>query len=188
MTHEEIMKASHKNEKHNNPVNNCMRQTKRSSTFIAKNTNEDTNNDNDIVTNDTGMNCRKEKQLKYIGSTQVYKDTIIGDIGSDLKKLRRPHKKIGNATVTLKKLGGFPWISKKELFEEHKNNWVGAYYEVNEGKLPHNANVIFSHVIEKVKTSENGAHAMKAQICPHGNKDNKNMIFEKIQLPLNSMQ
>lgn len=53
---------------------------------------------------------------------------IVGDIGLDLQKiLRRLHIKIENAPVTrIKQELLPPCISKKELFEEHKNNWVDA--------------------------------------------------------------
>lgn len=97
----------------------------------------------------------------------------MGDMTSNLQRiLHSLYKRIRNSITTIKKLEGAPsWITNKSLQEEHDNKWIGAYREVEENGLQKKDNVITSHVIYKVKTSEDGDNSMKVRIFPHGNKD-----------------
>lgn len=87
--------------------------------------------------------------MKENGDVQVCSDEVRGDIESDLQKiLDELSKKIYNGTVTINKLEWIPaWIINKALEPENNNNWSDANYEINERKIPRNANVIESHVI-----------------------------------------
>lgn len=79
---------------------------------------------------------------------------------------------IGKEQVTRGKLNFAPsWIVEEAFNKEYSSNWEDAYGEVNESAIPLNANVISSHVVYKIKTREDGSHALKARIVPHGNRD-----------------
>ena len=66
-----------------------------------------------------------------------------------------------------------PWIVTEAFDKEHSSNWVDAYEEIDGSSLPAHANVISSHVIYKVKTSEDGSRTLKPRIVPHGNRDSE---------------
>lgn len=130
------------------------------------------------ATTRTGCNDEQEKD---IGDTDMEDSQFIGDLESDQQKvLRNVHGMIGGRQVMLNELECAPsWLTGKALEKEHEENWADAYYEVSEDTLPANANIIGSHVVYKVKTSEQGEHRMKARICPHGNHDDQKNDIRK---------
>lgn len=54
---------------------------------------------------------------------------------------------------------------------EHEENWVGAYEEVDESKLPRGENVISSHVEFKIKENHEQRLKLKGRIVVNGNRD-----------------
>lgn len=81
---------------------------------------------------------------------------------------------IGKAQVTRNRLEfAPPWIVREVFDQEHSSNWADAYVEIDDSSLPAHANVISSHVIYKVKTSEDGLQTWKARIVPRGNRDSE---------------
>ena len=81
-------------------------------------------------------------------------------------------KTIGKEQVTRSRLESAPsWIVEEAFEKEHSSNWADAYNKVDDSSVPPNANVISSHTINKVKTSEDGTQTLKARIVPHGNRD-----------------
>lgn len=54
---------------------------------------------------------------------------------------------------------------------EHYHNWVDAYEAVPESGLRRNANIISSHVVFKIKTSNDGTLKLKGRMAVHGNPD-----------------
>lgn len=121
-------------------------------------------------------------KTKDIGDTKVdNSSSFVGELESDQQKvLRQVHGMIGGRQVMLNELECAPsWLTGKALLKEHDENWADAYYEVRENTLPPDANIISSHVVYKVKTSEQGEHRMKARICPHGNRDDRKNDIRK---------
>lgn len=119
------------------------------------------------ITND---NVHAEKD---IGDTHVETEHVTGEMVTDEQKvLSEIGDVIGNSQVTRKRLEFAPaWIVQKALQQEHENNWEMAYRYISEDIMPRNANVISSHVVYKVKTSEDGTMNLRARICPHGKRD-----------------
>lgn len=102
-------------------------------------------------------------------------------ISSDKSRiLNEIHGVIGSHQVSAGKLSFVPpWISEQAFETEHKNNWSDAYKEVPELEVPRYANVISSHVVYKVKTDKTGNRELKANIVPHGNRDNEKDTVRK---------
>ena len=79
---------------------------------------------------------------------------------------------VGSRQVTRSKLEfAPPWILDYAFDKEYKSNWVGSYIPVEEKDVPHDANIITSHVVYKIKTAEDGTRTLKSRIVPHGNRD-----------------
>ena len=109
-----------------------------------------------------------------IGTTTVLENhTPNRELSSDRTRVMEDMARtIGKAQVTSNKLEFAPsWIVEEAFNKEHTSNWADAYEVIDDSILPLRANVISSHVIYKVKTSEDGSHTLKARIVPHGNKD-----------------
>ena len=79
---------------------------------------------------------------------------------------------VGSKQVTRSKLEFAPsWILDDAFESEYEANWRESYKPVTEKDVPRHANIITSHVVYKIKTSENGTRTLKSRIVPHGNRD-----------------
>lgn len=78
------------------------------------------------------------------------------DIINDEEYVLRDIKSlIGSEQVTRKRLEGIlAWIVERALNVEQDDNWKDAYVEVPEGKVSRCENIIYSHVVYKLKVDE----------------------------------
>lgn len=94
---------------------------------------------------------------------------------SDRKRvMKKISNTIGKNQVNHGRLEFAPsWVVREAFDKEHGSNWANAYEQVDEAEVPTKANVIPSHVVYKVKTSEDGSQVLKARIVPNGNRDSE---------------
>ena len=79
---------------------------------------------------------------------------------------------VGSRKVTGSKLEfAPPWILDESFDEEYKSNWVDSYLPVKEMDVPHNAIIITSNVVYKIKTDEDEKRTLKSRVVPHRNRD-----------------
>lgn len=87
---------------------------------------------------------------------------------------------MGSKQLTRAKMSFAPaWILDSALKEELESNWTDTFDTVDERNVGHNANVIPSHVVYKVKNDENNVKITKARICPNGNRDRMKKTVRK---------
>lgn len=90
------------------------------------------------------------------------------------------YEKVGSQQVSRSKLEFAPsWILDEAFESEHNSNWADSYAEVVGSDVAHDANVVSSHVVYKIKTDEEGKRKLKARIVPHGNQDHDKDIIRK---------
>lgn len=68
-------------------------------------------------------------------------------------------------------------ISEKAFTKEYEENWAGDLQKVNEFGIIHEANIISSNVLYKIKTDEESTRKMKARLCPQGEEDKEKESF-----------
>lgn len=63
--------------------------------------------------------------------------------------------------------------------KEYESSWSDAFNLVEDKIVPRQNSIITSHVIYKIKTSEDGTHARKAIILLHRNRDSEKYNVRK---------
>ncbi len=120
---------------------------------------------------------------KDIGSTSTPREPpqLYAELQSRKQLvLQQIFDEIGTSQVNRKSLEfAPPWILETAFEEEHDGNWKEAYTIVPEKEVPAESNVISSHVVYKIKTSESGERKLKARIVPHGNRDKEKNDIRK---------
>lgn len=113
--------------------------------------------------------------------TPQYNPNIVATLQSDKAKiLESMYECIGSQQVIARKLEFAPqWILDEAFEEKYSANWTDSYVPVNERDVPNDANIITSHVVYKIKTSEDGSRKLKSRIVPHGNRDDKKDSIRK---------
>jgi len=66
---------------------------------------------------------------------------------------------------------GLPSFVQDNAYKTEEAKFLRTVRMIPPSKIPKGANVITSHVIYKVKQSDDGDLFLKARIAPHGNKD-----------------
>ena len=66
---------------------------------------------------------------------------------------------------------GLPSHTTENAYKKEENKFMRTVRLVPTSQVPKDANIITSHVIYKVKSSDEGDYYLKARIAPHGNKD-----------------
>lgn len=91
--------------------------------------------------------------------------------------LQRVYNRLGSSQFTKREVGEIPrWIFDESHAEEIQKNWVENKKDVPFNQVPHDANIIGSHIIYKVKPDEEDPKEqlkLKSRICAHGNKDDE---------------
>lgn len=117
-------------------------------------------------------------------------DTMHGKIRKDDKPVELESEEqrvlddiygiLGSEQVTRRKMEcAPPWIVEKAVKTEYNSNWANSYIEMKDADVPKGANVIGSHIVDKVKVEENNRKRLKAHLCPHGNHDNEKDSIRK---------
>lgn len=69
--------------------------------------------------------------------------------------------------MTRKKMECAPqWLLNNAVEKELSSNWADAYESIQENTVPHDAKIISSHFVYKIKQEENGKKRLKARLCP----------------------
>jgi len=112
---------------------------------------------------------------KDIGSTVIRSPPHIpyNLQSSEQELLRQAKSVLGKNQASEFKLQFVPrWIIDKSIATE-RENYHGAYEEVDFRDLPPNANIISSHHFFEIKhDGEEGKLKLKCRLVPHGNRDN----------------
>lgn len=122
-----------------------------------------------------------QKPEKDVGEVDRSTEPEVAEQLASTKEVEidRIYRTIGHDQVTLKKLSFAPPWLMKESYEKEATNWEGAYEEMNETEVPKGANIVGSHVLYKIKVSEDNSLKLKARICPHGNEDREKDTVRK---------
>lgn len=115
----------------------------------------------------------EERPEKDIGGTIERNQPVTGDIESDEGTVLREIEEVsGHAQVTQKRLEFVPpWVIHLAIKQEHDNSWSSACREVAEAGIPSRSIMMSSHIIYKIKVSEDGKLKLKVRISPHGNRE-----------------
>ena len=62
-----------------------------------------------------------------------------------------------------------PQFVTQNANDTEKTSFKKIVEKLHNSKVPKNANIIFSHVLYKVKVKDDSSLTMKARIAPHGN-------------------
>lgn len=87
--------------------------------------------------------------------------------------------KFENKTFLRHQAQGFEQLPLVNSYKTEEESFLKTVKIVPKKSVPHGANVISSHTINKVKKNDDGSLKLKARVAPHGNEDNLKDILNK---------
>ena len=117
----------------------------------------DSHNENE---NDTGSTLQS--------STVSHLPTLKSTEQTELQLL---FDHFGNRPFLISHAQGFSQAAIINAYRTEEDAFKRTVREVSREAVPHNANVISSHVLYKLKINDDNSFKLKARIAPHGNKD-----------------
>ena len=113
-----------------------------------------------------------EETWKYPTSNEIHaNNSSVSIVSNEQDILKSMKMTFGNKSFLRFQCQGFDLYPLINSYSKEEEQFLKIVEVIPIDKVPENANIVNSHVIYKLKNSDDGSLSLKSRIAPHGNED-----------------